>query len=155
MGSEGSVGSIRSAGSGQSSEGTNGHGTGLLIENAQVGGSGCWDRAGLTLLLPIPGTLSRLLPCLQPLTSAGEDQVLPGLHPPSLAGRKGQWDLDGLGEVQMGRPRAWLPFILSPPILFLSLLEDNLGHRPLANCHSGEQLFTQDVRPEQLLEGKV
>ena len=42
MGSEGSVGSIRSAGSGQSSEGTNGHGTGLLIENAQVGGRGHW-----------------------------------------------------------------------------------------------------------------
>lgn len=46
MGSEGSVGSIRSAGSGQSSEGTNGHGTGLLIENAQVGGrrrrEGAW-----------------------------------------------------------------------------------------------------------------
>lgn len=40
MGSEGSVGSIRSAGSGQSSEGTNGHSTGLLIENAQVGGAG-------------------------------------------------------------------------------------------------------------------
>uniref|UniRef100_A0A3Q2LT24 CASK interacting protein 2 n=1 Tax=Equus caballus TaxID=9796 RepID=A0A3Q2LT24_HORSE len=86
VGSEGSVGSIRSAGSGQSSEGTNGHGTGLLIENAQ------------------------------PLPSAGEDQVLPGLHPPSLA--------------------------------------DNLSHRSLANYRSGEQLFTQDVRPEQLLEGK-
>ncbi|XP_036921602.1 caskin-2 isoform X4 [Sturnira hondurensis] len=86
VGSEGSVGSIRSAGSGQSSEGTNGHSTGLLIENAQ------------------------------PLMSAGEDQVLPGLHPPSLA--------------------------------------DNLSHHPLANCRSGEQLFTQDVRPEQLLEGK-
>ncbi|KAM8785744.1 caskin-2 isoform 2-T3 [Rhynchonycteris naso] len=86
VGSEGSVSSSRSAGSGQSSEGTNGHSTGLLIENAQ------------------------------PLTSAGEDQVLPGLHPPSLT--------------------------------------DKLSHRPLANCHSGEQLFTQDVRPEQLLEGK-
>ncbi|XP_058417580.1 caskin-2 isoform X2 [Diceros bicornis minor] len=86
VGSEGSVGSIRSAGSGQSSEGTNGHGTGLLIENAQ------------------------------PLPSAGEDQVLPGLHPSSLA--------------------------------------DNLSHRSLANYRSGEQLFTQDVRPEQLLEGK-
>ncbi|XP_023986184.1 caskin-2 isoform X1 [Physeter macrocephalus] len=86
VGSEGSVGSIRSAGSGQSSEGTNGHGTGLLIENAQ------------------------------PLPSAGEDQVLPGLHPPSLA--------------------------------------DNPNHHPLANYRSGEQLFAQDVRPEQLLEGK-
>uniref|UniRef100_A0A2K6MN30 CASK interacting protein 2 n=1 Tax=Rhinopithecus bieti TaxID=61621 RepID=A0A2K6MN30_RHIBE len=86
VGSEGSVGSIRSAGSGQSSEGTNGHGPGLLIENAQ------------------------------PLPSAGEDQVLPGLHPPSLA--------------------------------------DNLSHHPLTNCRSGEQIFTQDVRPEQLLEGK-
>ncbi|XP_036691971.1 caskin-2 [Balaenoptera musculus] len=86
VGSEGSVGSIRSAGSGQSSEGTNGHSSGLLIENAQ------------------------------PLPSAGEDQVLPGLHPPSLA--------------------------------------DNPNHRPLANYRSGELLFTQDVRPEQLLEGK-
>ncbi|KAM5151296.1 caskin-2 [Callospermophilus lateralis] len=85
VGSEGSVGSIRSAGSGQSSEGTNGHGTGLLIENAQ------------------------------PLPSAGEDQVLPGLHTPSLA--------------------------------------DNLSHLPLASYRSGE-IFTQDVRPEQLLEGK-
>lgn len=40
-------------------------------------------------------------------------------------------------------------------IPFLSLLEDNPNHRPLANYRSGEQLFTQDVRPEQLLEGKV
>uniref|UniRef100_A0A8I3VXS6 Caskin-2 n=1 Tax=Callithrix jacchus TaxID=9483 RepID=A0A8I3VXS6_CALJA len=31
---------------------------------------------------------------------------------------------------------------------------DNLSHRPLANCRSGEQIFTQDMRPEQLLEGK-
>lgn len=85
VGSEGSVGSIRSAGSGQSSEGTNGHGTGLLIENAQ------------------------------PLPSASEDQVVSGLHAPSLA--------------------------------------DNLSHRPLAGYRSGE-IFTQDVRPEQLLEGK-
>lgn len=37
---------------------------------------------------------------------------------------------------------------------FLSLLEDNLSHRPLASYRSGE-IFTQDVRPEQLLEGKV
>ncbi|KAB0400724.1 hypothetical protein E2I00_008351 [Balaenoptera physalus] len=87
VGSEGSVGSIRSAGSGQSSEGTNGHSSGLLIENAQ------------------------------PLPSAGEDQMLPGLHPPSLA--------------------------------------DNPNHRSLANYRSGELLFTQDVRPEQLLEGKA
>lgn len=85
MGSEGSVGSIRSAGSGQSSEGTNGHSTGLLIENAQ------------------------------PLPSANEDQVRPGLHAPSPA--------------------------------------DNLSHRPLASYRPGE-IFTQDVRPEQLLEGK-
>lgn len=47
------------------------------------------------------------------------------------------------------------PSILPPLIPFLSLLEDNLSHRPLANYRSGEQLFTQDVRPEQLLEGKV
>ncbi|XP_069849131.1 caskin-2 isoform X2 [Dipodomys merriami] len=85
VGSEGSVGSIRSAGSGQSSEGTNGHSTGLLIENAQ------------------------------PLPSAGEDQVLPGLHAPPLA--------------------------------------DTLSHHPLISHRSGE-IFTQDVRPEQLLEGK-
>lgn len=58
-----------------------------------------------TLLLPLPQTLS-LLPCLQPLTSAGEDQVLPRLHPLSLAGRKGKRDLDG-GE-------GWHPFILPP-----------------------------------------
>lgn len=85
VGSEGSVGSIRSAGSGQSSEGTNGHGTGLLIENAQ------------------------------PLPSAGEEHMLPGLHTPSPA--------------------------------------DNLSHHPLASYCSGE-IFTQEVRPEQLLEGK-
>lgn len=36
----------------------------------------------------------------------------------------------------------------------LSFLEDNLNHRPLASYRSGET-FTQDVRPEQLLEGKV
>lgn len=81
--------------------------------------------------------------------------MLPALHPPSLAGGQGTWDLAGLAEVQVGRPRAWHPFILPPLIPFLSLLEDNLSHRPLANCRSGEQLFTQDVRPEQLLEGKV
>lgn len=92
---------------------------------------------------------------MQPLPSAGEDQGLPGLHPPPLAGRKGKWDLDGLGEVQVRRLRAWHPFILPPLIPFLSLLKGSLSHRPLANCHSGEQLFTQDVRPEQLLEGKV
>ncbi|XP_060058729.1 caskin-2 isoform X2 [Erinaceus europaeus] len=38
---------------------------------------------------------------------------------------------------------------LHPPAL-----ADNLSHRPLANYHSGEQLFSHDVRPEQLLEGK-
>lgn len=38
---------------------------------------------------------------------------------------------------------------------FLSVLKDNPNHRPLANYRSGEQHFTQDVRPEQLLEGKV
>lgn len=35
MGSEGSIGSIRSAGSGQSTEGTNGQSTSILIENAR------------------------------------------------------------------------------------------------------------------------
>lgn len=38
---------------------------------------------------------------------------------------------------------------LHPPTL-----ADNLNHRPLTNYQSGEQPFTQDVRPEQLLEGK-
>ncbi|XP_061000820.1 caskin-2 isoform X3 [Dama dama] len=52
----------------------------------------------------------------RPLPSAGEDQVPPGLQPPSPT--------------------------------------DNPNHRPLANYRSGEQHFTQDVRPEQLLEGK-
>lgn len=41
MGSEGSIGSIRSAGSGQSTEGTNGQSTSILIENARVGASPC------------------------------------------------------------------------------------------------------------------
>lgn len=41
MGSEGSIGSIRSAGSGQSTEGTNGQSTSILIENARVGTSPC------------------------------------------------------------------------------------------------------------------
>ncbi|CAK6438520.1 unnamed protein product [Pipistrellus nathusii] len=41
-----------------------------------------------------------------------------------------------------------LPGLHPPP------LAGSLSHRPLANCHSGEQLFPQDVRPEQLLEGK-
>ncbi|KAM9006663.1 LOW QUALITY PROTEIN: caskin-2 [Sarcophilus harrisii] len=86
VGSEGSVGSIRSAGSGQSSEGTNGHNTGLLIENTQ------------------------------PLTPAGEDLSLPGLHPTSLP--------------------------------------ENLSHWSLTNHRPREQIFNQDVRPEQLLEGK-
>lgn len=39
MGSEGSIGSIRSAGSGQSTEGTNGQSTNILIENTRVGAS--------------------------------------------------------------------------------------------------------------------
>lgn len=37
---------------------------------------------------------------------------------------------------------------------FALLPEDSLSHRPLASYRSGE-IFTQDVRPEQLLEGKV
>lgn len=41
MGSEGSIGSIRSAGSGQSTEGTNGQSTSILIENARVGTNPC------------------------------------------------------------------------------------------------------------------
>lgn len=45
MGSEGSIGSIRSAGSGQSTEGTNGQSTSILIENARVGTSPCSRRA--------------------------------------------------------------------------------------------------------------
>lgn len=99
MGSEGSVGSIRSAGSGQSSEGTNGHGPGLLIENAQVRGRGVLGGRAPPPAATSPNAES-LLPCVQPLPSAGEDPGLPGLHPPSLAGRKGKWGLDGLGEVQ-------------------------------------------------------
>lgn len=39
------------------------------------------------------------------------------------------------------------------PGLHQSLLADTLGHRPAAH-RPGEQPFTQDVRPEQLLEGK-
>lgn len=31
---------------------------------------------------------------------------------------------------------------------------DNLSYRPVASCRSGEQISAQDVRPEQLLEGK-
>lgn len=45
MGSEGSIGSIRSAGSGQSTEGTNGQSTSILIENARVGTSPHFPRA--------------------------------------------------------------------------------------------------------------
>lgn len=52
---------------------------------------------------------------LQPLPSAGEDQVPPGLQPPSLAGREGDRDLGGPGEMQVGRRRrTWHPFILPP-----------------------------------------
>lgn len=47
-----------------------------------------------------------------------------------------------------GEDTSPLPGLHAPP------LADNLNHRPLANYRSGEQLFTQDVRPEQLLEGK-
>lgn len=121
MGSEGSVGSIRSAGSGQSSEGTNGHSTGLLIENAQVGGG--WGALGTRagpLLLPFPCSHCQFpkqetSPSrLQPLPSAGEDQVPPGLQPASLAGRKGGGGLGGPGEMQVGQPRTWHPCILSP-----------------------------------------
>lgn len=47
------------------------------------------------------------------------------------------------------------PSLLQPPLMpSFSFLEDNLSHRPLASYRSGET-FTQDVRPEQLLEGKV
>lgn len=45
MGSEGSIGSIRSAGSGQSTEGTNGQSTSILIENVRVGASARSPRA--------------------------------------------------------------------------------------------------------------
>lgn len=51
MGSEGSIGSIRSAGSGQSTEGTNGQSTSILIENARVGTSPCSP-----VLLPSAGS---------------------------------------------------------------------------------------------------
>ncbi|KAK2507508.1 hypothetical protein MC885_015618 [Smutsia gigantea] len=42
-----------------------------------------------------------------------------------------------------------VPSGLQPPSL-----ADNPSHHLLANYRSGEQLFTQDMRPEQLLEGK-
>lgn len=47
-----------------------------------------------------------------------------------------------------------LPIPLPTTSDAIYLLEDNLSHRPLAGYRSGE-IFTQDVRPEQLLEGKV
>lgn len=47
------------------------------------------------------------------------------------------------------------PSLLQPLLMpLISLPEDTLSHRPLASYRSGE-IFTQDVRPEQLLEGKV
>lgn len=85
MGSEGSVGSIRSAGSGQSSEGTNGHGTGLLIENAQVGGRGCWDWGKTLHLLPIPQIESA--PSLSPATALCRRGPGAARTAPSIPGR--------------------------------------------------------------------
>lgn len=59
-------------------------------------------------------------------------------------------------QVGMVVVRAWpCPSLLQPLLMpFVSLPEDNLSHCPLASYRSGE-IFTQDVRPEQLLEGKV
>lgn len=40
------------------------------------------------------------------------------------------------------------------PTPYPPALTDTLGHRPVVSYRSGEQISTQDVRPEQLLEGK-
>lgn len=66
---------------------------------------------------------------------------------PVLSGRY-KWG--GVGKDALSCPSLLRPLLM--PIL--SLHEDNLSHRPLASHRSGE-IFTQDVRPEQLLEGKV
>uniref|UniRef100_A0A8C3YHD7 Caskin-2 n=1 Tax=Catagonus wagneri TaxID=51154 RepID=A0A8C3YHD7_9CETA len=77
------------------------------------------------------------------IRSAGSGQSSEGTngHGPGLLIENAQ-PLPSTGEDQV------------PPGLQPLPLADNLNHRPLANCRSGEQLFTQDVRPEQLLEGK-
>lgn len=77
------------------------------------------------------------------IRSAGSGQSSEGTngHGPGLLIENAQ-PLPLAGEDQV------LPGLQPPP------LADNLNHRPPANFRSGEQLFTQDVRPEQLLEGK-
>lgn len=82
---------------------------------------------------------------------------MPGLHAPPPAGEKGKQDGIGLDSTGGDGGGEGLPLPIPPPTTsdaFVSLPEDNLSHRPLASYRSGE-IFTQDVRPEQLLEGKV
>lgn len=59
-----------------------------------------------------------------------------------------------LGQVH-GVAGGVVPLLWPPHSSFPSFLEDTLGHRPVVSYRSGEQISTQDVRPEQLLEGKV
>ncbi|XP_070630179.1 caskin-2 isoform X2 [Bos indicus] len=70
----------------------------------------------------------------------GTDRV--GYFPPGIVEVVSKRPLPSAGEDQV------------PPGLQPASLADNPNHRPLANYRSGEQHFTQDVRPEQLLEGK-
>ncbi|XP_055264583.1 caskin-2 isoform X3 [Moschus berezovskii] len=70
----------------------------------------------------------------------GTDRV--GYFPPGIVEVVSKRPLPSAGEDQV------------PPALQPPSLADNPNHRPLANYRSGEQHFTQDVRPEQLLEGK-
>lgn len=85
MGSEGSVGSIRSAGSGQSSEGTNGHGPGLLIENAQVGWWGHGPGQGSPPTASSPH--AELAPALSPATALSRRGPGAARTPPTVPGR--------------------------------------------------------------------
>lgn len=75
MGSEGSIGSIRSAGSGQSTEGTNGQSTSILIENARVGIS---PRSPHAAPLGLPA-----------LAWAGDGAPVPSLLPPAPPSKGG------------------------------------------------------------------
>ncbi|XP_068833761.1 caskin-2 isoform X2 [Capricornis sumatraensis] len=70
----------------------------------------------------------------------GTDRV--GYFPPGIVEVVSKRPLPSAGDDQV------------PPGLQPVSLADNPNHRPLANYRSGEQHFTQDVRPEQLLEGK-
>uniref|UniRef100_A0AC11EC24 CASK interacting protein 2 n=1 Tax=Ovis aries TaxID=9940 RepID=A0AC11EC24_SHEEP len=70
----------------------------------------------------------------------GTDRV--GYFPPGIVEVVSKRPLPSAGDDQV------------PPGLQPVSLADNPNHRPLANYRSGEQHFTQDVRPEHLLEGK-